>query len=132
MPGDGANFLAFLYTDIHKDEAILAEPTLSDVFGNGATQTASTLAISKADMASVGLSPSASNTAESMLVSILLYAAIRLTEAARTADQANRNITVYSGGQDITGSPPNVFLRDVYSVLMYRPTTIQVIDPDNY
>lgn len=46
--------------------------TLSQLFGEGATQTSSTLIISKADL--IKLTASANNTAESLLVAILLTA----------------------------------------------------------
>jgi hypothetical protein len=45
---------------------------LSQLFGGGATQTSATLTISKADL--IGLTASSSNTAESLLVAILLTA----------------------------------------------------------
>jgi hypothetical protein len=46
--------------------------SLSQLFGEGATQTPNTLSISKAGL--VGLTASANNTAESLLVGILLTA----------------------------------------------------------
>lgn len=110
----------------------MAEPTLQDVFGSNAAQSASDLTISKTDLATIGLTPSASNSGESLLVAVILYAAIRLTETARSADQVNRNVTVFFGGQDISGSPPNVFRRDAFSLLLYRATTIAPVDPDDY
>ena len=59
----------------------MAEPTLEAVFGAGAAQTSSTLTISKADLAAVGLVASSSNTAESLLASIVKLAANTLTQA---------------------------------------------------
>ncbi|MDB9305446.1 hypothetical protein PN488_13855 [Nodularia spumigena CS-591/12] len=58
----------------------MAEPLLTEVFGAGATQTETQLIISKADLAAVGLTASASNTAESLFVSLQMLARIPLTE----------------------------------------------------
>lgn len=110
----------------------MAEPTLQSVFGAGASQTASGLTISKADMASVGLTAAASNTAESMFVAIVLLASRELTEANRATDNVNRNVTVPYGGQDISGSTTAPFLRDAYSVLCYRAYSLSPIDPDQF
>lgn len=63
----------------------MAEPTLIQVFGSGATQSATTLTIAKADLAAVGLTASATNTAESLLVALVLLAKNYLT----TANQEN-------------------------------------------
>ena len=46
--------------------------TLQQLFGENASQTATTLTISKVDLATVGLTPAASNSAESLLVAIIL------------------------------------------------------------
>ncbi|MDZ8108984.1 MAG: hypothetical protein RM338_25630 [Nostoc sp. DedQUE12a] len=48
--------------------------TLTELFGASATQTATELVIKKADLVAVGLTPSANNTAEQLLVAILLQA----------------------------------------------------------
>ncbi|MCC5626184.1 hypothetical protein, partial [Nostoc sp. CHAB 5715] len=50
----------------------MAEPTLAQVFGANATQTATTITITKADLPR--LTPSSTNTAESLLTAILLKA----------------------------------------------------------
>ncbi|MFM6252850.1 MAG: hypothetical protein ACKPEQ_27520, partial [Dolichospermum sp.] len=58
----------------------MPEPTLTEVFGAGATQTATTLTISKSALATVGLTASSDNSAEAILAAILLIAKINLTE----------------------------------------------------
>jgi hypothetical protein len=78
----------------------MAEPSLSQVFGAGATQTASSISISKADLAAVGLTASASNTAESLLVAILLLAKNYLTETAFEAN-SDQSITILPGFNSI-------------------------------
>lgn len=110
----------------------MAEPTLLSVFGFGATQTLSSLTIAKADLASVGLTAQVENTAESLFVALLLLAARELTEPNRAPDLVNRNVTIPYGGQDITGGTTNPSLRDAYSVLLYRPYSLDPVDPDNF
>ncbi|MFK0733479.1 MAG: hypothetical protein ACIWVG_20385 [Gloeotrichia echinulata HAB0833] len=46
--------------------------TLQQLFGENASQSASTLTISKLDLAAVGLTPAANNTAESLLAAMIL------------------------------------------------------------
>lgn len=48
--------------------------TLQNVFGYNATQNSTTITIYKSDLASVGLTSTTNNTAESLLVAILLKA----------------------------------------------------------
>lgn len=57
----------------------MAEPTLTEVFGAGATQSATTITILKADLQSTGLTPSASNKAEALFNAIVRRAASYLT-----------------------------------------------------
>ena len=52
----------------------MPEPTLTQIFGAGAAQTATVLTIAKADLAAVGLTASSTNTAESLFVALLLQA----------------------------------------------------------
>ncbi|MFK0729991.1 MAG: hypothetical protein ACFKPT_25105 [Gloeotrichia echinulata GP01] len=46
--------------------------TLQQFFGENASQTATTLTISKVDLTAVGLTPTAANTAESLLTALIL------------------------------------------------------------
>ncbi|WYL93424.1 MAG: hypothetical protein HEQ35_05715 [Gloeotrichia echinulata IR180] len=46
--------------------------TLQQFFGENASQTATTLTISKVDLTAVGLTPTAVNTAESLLTALIL------------------------------------------------------------
>ena len=111
----------------------MAEPTLSEVFGISSTQDAATLVVSKSDWLAVGLTATAANTAESLIVSIILKALPVLTETNRLNDLPNRNIAIAFTGQDlIDQGGGNVFLRDTYQVSLYRQTTITAVDPDNY
>lgn len=111
----------------------MAEPTLQEVFGQNATQDANTITIRKSDLAVTGLTASANNTGESLLVALVVFAARSLTEANRTSDTANRNVSVNYSGQDLVDqSTAGYFRRDAYSVLLYKTTTLATIDPDDY
>ncbi|MFH7243556.1 MAG: hypothetical protein ACHWZW_11970 [Spirulina sp.] len=108
----------------------MAEYTLSEVFGANATQTATDLVIKKADFP--GLTADAANTGESLLVALLLHWLTTLTETARIADEANRQIAVTSAGVDIYQGPTRDYLRHSVAVILYNPWTIPTIDPDDY
>lgn len=66
-----------------KDFEIMAEPTLTGVFGAGASQTATHITIAKADL---DLTASATNKAEQLLAGIVKRAGTALTPAAFGAD----------------------------------------------
>lgn len=111
----------------------MAEPTLAEVYGADTTQSGGTLNVAKTAMSARGLTPAVDNTAESMLVAIILTAAQSLTEANRLLDLVNRNIAIIYTGQDlIDQGGGNVFLRDTYQISFYKSQAILSIDPDNY
>lgn len=110
----------------------MAEPTLADVFGSGASQNANVLTIQKSDLAGVGLTASASNRAEALLVAIILRASQSLSETARTVDLVNRNVSVSYVGQDLVSQAGQSYRRDAWTVLGYKSTALIVVDPDDY
>lgn len=111
----------------------MAEPTVGEVFGALTFQTDEQLLLNKNDMIARGLTATANNTGESMFVAIILNAATNLTEENRLTDLPQRNVSVVYTGQDlINQGGGNVFLRDTYQVSLYKQTTVQPIDPDNY
>lgn len=69
----------------------MAEPTLQEIFGENATQDSSTLTISKSDLQTTGLSAATDNTAESLIVAIVLKAAQNLSD---TKQETNQDIQV--------------------------------------
>lgn len=110
----------------------MAEPTLSQVFGSNATQDATTLTIPKADLASVGLTASANNTAESLIVAILLKAADYLKD---TNQQTNTDIqvTIADSGFPQIVTRNNVQYRQVtFNINLQTPDTGFTLDPNNY
>lgn len=108
----------------------MAEPTLVDVFGTGATQDATTLTITKASLN--GLTASATNSAESLLVAILLKAQVLLTETNRSTDFPNRNVTIVNSTPQIVVQNSTNYRRDNITMSLYRLDQNGVLDPDNY
>ncbi|WGV24776.1 hypothetical protein [Halotia branconii] len=109
----------------------MAEPTLAAVFGANATQDANTLTISKADL--TGLTASANNTAESLLVAIILQAKLSLN-ATNFDSNIDQSIVVDTGytsfitrGTDNTG-----YRTDQLTVSLSKVDTNSTINPDNY
>ncbi|MCC5629082.1 hypothetical protein LC613_13760 [Nostoc sphaeroides CHAB 2801] len=110
----------------------MAEPTLVQVFGAGATQDASTLTIQKSALADKGLTISASNTAESLLAAIVLLTSSYLNETSQ-ATNTDIQITIADSGY------PQIITRNS---IQYRQTTYNVnfqkvddsttLDPDNF
>lgn len=109
----------------------MAELTLQEVFGAGATQTPTSITILKADLAATGYTPSASNTAESSLIAINLTAANVLTPANRTANidqnlaiERGYNQTVYRGTQE--------FAQSSLTITAQKAAPAAPLDPDDY
>ena len=110
----------------------MAEPTLVSVFGPNATQNATDIVIKKADLVAAGLTPGATNTAESLLASIFIFAANNLTEANRFTDQVNRNIGIeYAATDIIDDGISGPFLRRAWSFMVYTDFDIPVFQADD-
>ena len=113
----------------------MAEPTLTEVLGPNSTQTATTITIEKADLVSVGLTASASNTAESILAAIILKAQQTLT-AAGFESNPDQSLTVESGFDtviprtDSTGNTSN-YRQHQLTLNFYKPDS-ESITPDSY
>lgn len=110
----------------------MAEPTLTEVFGDNATQTSTTITISKADLAATGLSAASNNTAESIVIALMMKISATLTETARATDLVTRNVTVSYAGQDVISQQGNPYRRDVWNTVAYKSTTTATVDPDDY
>lgn len=76
----------------------MAEPTLIEVFGAGATQTATTITILKSDL---DMTASATNRAEQILAAIAKKAASALTPADFATD-IDHSISIAPGFDSIT------------------------------
>lgn len=111
----------------------MAEPTLIQVFGANATQTLSTLTISKTDLATVGLTASATNTAESLIVALLLLAGSYLKATNQTSVNTDIQVTIDDSGYPQLVSRNSLNWRQItYNVNLQTPDTGLTIDPDNY
>lgn len=110
----------------------MAEPTLPEVFGANATQTATTITIDKANLGIVGFNPAASNSAESIFVALVLMAQRVLTEENRAGDAINRGVTVFYSGQDLINQGSQNYRRDAYSVLLYKQQSLSPVVPGDY
>lgn len=107
----------------------MTQPTLAAVFGANATQTATDLIIKKADLP--GLTPSATNTAESLFAGILLRAEVDLTTTAREADP-DRNIAIEPGFDSIAYRGTTAYYQSQRQITLQKPNTSAAIDPDDY
>ena len=112
----------------------MTEPTLTQVFGAGAAQTATALTIAKADLAAVGLTASATNTAESLLVALFLLAKTTLTPTALETN-ADQNVTVAQADfnfQTLVERSGQTYRQSTFSVNLQKLDTGNVINPNDY
>lgn len=109
----------------------MAEPTLQQVFGTNAAQTATTLTISKADLTGVGLTASATNTAESLLVAIFLIAKSYLTDANLT-NNPDQSISVLDSFDSLVTRNNTQYRQKTYSINLQKVDATFAIDPDDY
>ena len=113
----------------------MAEPSLTDVFGATATQDIGNLVIGKADLAAVGLTAASVNTAESLLVAILLLAKQYLTPA-NLAINEEQAVTVVNGFDTVVPrinaqNEVTSYEQRVLSVNMLKLAS-STISPDDY
>ncbi|MCC5619254.1 hypothetical protein LC605_30120 [Nostoc sp. CHAB 5836] len=109
----------------------MPEPTLQQVFGANATQTATTITITKADLP--GLTPSSTNRAESLLTAILLKAQDGLPQSTFDTN-IDQSIYIVSGfpGFAFRGANNDSYRVDQLTVNLAKPDTSATIDPDDY
>ncbi|MCC5669880.1 hypothetical protein LC653_40270 [Nostoc sp. CHAB 5784] len=111
----------------------MAEPTLVQVFGTGAVQDSTSLTIQKSALATTGLTVSANNTAESLVVSLLLLAATYLNPTNQESNNSDIQVTIADS------EFPSIVFRNsanyrqiTYNVNLQKPDTGSGIDPDDY
>lgn len=110
----------------------MSEATLSQVFGANSLQNINSVTISKADLVSVGLEPDENNSAESLLVALILLCSRELTETNRSVDLDNRSMSVVYAGQDLVSQSGRIFRRDAFSVLLYKTSAYTPVSPSDY
>lgn len=112
----------------------MAEPTLIEIFGASAAQTATTLTLTKADFLSVGLTASAANSAESLLAAIILLAKAKLTQAAFDSN-IDQSITILPGFNSIvqrdTGGGAFAEYRQFSFNVGFHKLDSSALDPDD-
>lgn len=110
----------------------MAEPTLQQIFGAGATQSATELILSKADL--TGLTASANNSAESLFVAILLKAKAYLTTANYDAN-IDQSVVIETPGfnaQSLVTRNNTQYRQYSETVNLYKVDSSGAIDPDDF
>lgn len=107
----------------------MAEPTLTQVFGSGATQDATTLTILKSDL--TGLTASGSNTAESLLAAINLKAQSYLSQTNFDGN-TDQSIYISNGFSSFTTRGNDAYRVDQLTINLAKPDTGATLDPDSY
>ena len=113
----------------------MAEPSLTDVFGAGASQTSANLTVAKSALAAVGLSVTAENTAESLLAAIILLAKAKLTEASFSTN-IDQSVVIASGFNSIvqrdTGNNNFSEYRQFQYTVNFHKIDNNTFDPDDF
>jgi hypothetical protein len=89
----------------------------------------SAITILKADLP--GLTPSATNTAESILAGIILKAGTPLTTTARDTNP-DQSITIEQGFDQVTYRGTTAYYQSARTVTLQKLNTSATIDPDDY
>ena len=111
----------------------MAEPTLTQVFGPGATLTATSLNILLADLSANGLDITGSPTAEGLLVALLMEIRKILTEV-NYGTNLDQSIYIEDGfsTENIRGVANSAFKVEPVIVNLTRPKTSTIFDPNAY
>ncbi|MBD2571061.1 hypothetical protein [Anabaena lutea] len=110
----------------------MPKSTLTEVFGAGATQTATSWTIQKADFPT--LEAAISNSGSSLLAALLLRLKTVLTQAAYDADIEK---SIYLQSSDFPsilprGEQNTPYRIDQITINLSKPDTVTELDPDNY
>lgn len=109
----------------------MADPTLQQVFGTNAAQTATTITISKADLATVGLTAKAVNGGEQLFVALLRKAQVYLSTTNQTTDP-DIQVTIDDGFVSIVPRNNKNYRQFTYNVNLQKVDPSTAIDPDDY
>ena len=109
----------------------MAEPTLQQVFGEGASQTEVTFTISKSNLTAVGLTPSNENSAERVLAAIIALAQqyLTLTNQDNNPDQS---ITIDDGLPSLITRNDSTYRQISKTINFEKLDTQTTFDPDDY
>ncbi|WP_309740078.1 hypothetical protein [Chamaesiphon sp. OTE_20_metabat_361] len=109
----------------------MPKPTLIQVFGANATQTATDIVIKKADLVAVGLTASANNTAESLLMAIALKAQVTLSETNRNTNP-DQSVAIEDSFAQIANRGTSQYYQSSFNLTAQKLNTTAAIDPDDY
>lgn len=106
----------------------MAEPTLTSVFGDGATQDGTILTVAKADLS---ITASATNTAESLFVGTFLKAAETLNPSAQAANP-DIQITIDKDSSASFSRNSRSYIRHTYLVTLDMPDLTEIVNADSF
>jgi hypothetical protein len=109
----------------------MSEPTLEQIFGTNAIQDVDTLTISKNGLSSVGLVPTNTNNAESLLVAIILLSKNYLTENNFNSN-FDSNLMIANGYSSFTNRNSTNYRTDQIIISLSKPDTSSLINPEDY
>ena len=109
----------------------MSEPSLQSIFGANATQTATTVTLTKADFASTGFTPSNSNTAESILGAVVGFAQNTLT-AANQASNPDQSVIITDSNDNIVTRSGVPYRRKTKVVAFDKVDNGSIFNPNDY
>jgi hypothetical protein len=109
----------------------MAEPTLVQVFGTNASQDGTTLTITKADLAALGLIASSTNRAESLLVAMLLQAKTALNDTTRAANP-DIQISISDPSESLITENNIRYRVASYTIELFKSESAISINPMDY
>jgi len=111
----------------------MAELTLQNIFGAGATQDSTSITLLKANFPD--MTASASNAGDSVVVALLNRFVLVLTQVARNTNPDQSVIVAMAPNPQITGNfgvPPGAtFMTYSYTSQVFTPFTVTPPDPDD-
>ncbi|AFY54384.1 hypothetical protein Riv7116_1843 [Rivularia sp. PCC 7116] len=109
----------------------MAEPVLTEIFGANAIQDANSLTIDKNDLVAIGLTPSATNTAESLLAAIIAIAQQTLT-AVRQDTHPEQSVVIEDSLESLVTRGDQVYRQLTKTISFEKPDSQSAFDPDDY
>jgi hypothetical protein len=110
----------------------MAEPLFTDIFGAGATQTATTITILKADL---NMTATATNRGEQCFAAIIKKAATKLT-AANFGTNGDQSISIAPGFDSLTyrtiGTVQETLLQTQLNINFAKVQASSGVTPDDY
>jgi hypothetical protein len=104
-------------------------PSLTDVFGPGASQTATTVTVAKTDFPT--LTPTSDNNGQELFVGIILQAIKKLNPTARGTDPDIKIEITYTG-QAVYPGPDKNDRQDSYTIVLHKDVPQEMVDADDY